>query len=74
MKKHITWMIIGCTVPLLLLFFARALGINENVSFLIFIAAMFACHLLMPMHHAGHAHTEQHNHSEAPKTKNHARH
>ncbi len=56
MKKHIIWMIIGCGLPLLLIFFAPALGISGNVSLFIFIIAMFACHLLMPMHHGGHGH------------------
>ncbi len=74
MNKHFFWMIIGCTVPLLLIFFAPALGISGNVSFFIFIAAMFACHLLMPMHHEGHNHKNQHKHSETPKTENHEHH
>lgn len=43
-------MIIGCTLPLLLIFFVPALGLNSNRSTFIFIVAMFACHLLMPMH------------------------
>lgn len=68
MKKHILWMIIGCILPLLQIFFAPALGISGNVSFLIFIAAMFACHLLMPMHHHG---NHRHEHSETLKTERH---
>lgn len=70
MKKHILWMIIGCTVPLLLIFFAPALGLSGNVSFFIFIVAMFACHLLMPMHHG----RGQQKHSETSNTKNHEHH
>lgn len=69
MKKHIIWMIIGCTVPLLLIFLAPSLGISGNVSFFIFIVAMFACHLLMPMHHGGHAHAEKHKHSQPSKVE-----
>lgn len=70
MKKHIIWMIIGCGLPLLLIFFAPALGISGNVSTLIFIIAMFACHLLMPMHHhGGHKHGSQEKHSETSKTE-----
>lgn len=71
MKKHMIWMIIGCTIPLLLIFFAPALGISGNVSFFIFIAAMFACHLLMPMHHGGRTHGENHKHSQSSKMENH---
>lgn len=70
MNKHTIWMIIGCTIPLLLIFLAPALGISGNVSFFIFIAAMFACHLLMPMHHAGHANDEKHKHSQLSKPEN----
>ena len=47
-------MIIGCGLPLVLIFFAPALGIHGDLSLFIFIAAMFACHLFMPMHHHGH--------------------
>ena len=39
-------MITGCTVPLLLIFLLPLFGITGNYSFLIFIIAMFACHLL----------------------------
>lgn len=74
MKKHILWMIIGCTIPLLLIFFAPALGLSGNTSLLIFIVAMFACHLLMPMHHGGQAHHKQQKHSTTPKSENHEHH
>ncbi len=65
-------MIIGCTVPLLLIFFAPTLGLGSNTSLFIFILAMFACHLLMPMHHGNHRH-EQPN-SETYKTEHHEHH
>ncbi len=75
MKKHIIWMIIGCGLPLLLIFFAPALGISSSVSTFIFIIAMFACHLLMPMHHhSGHKHGSHEKHSETSKTENHESH
>lgn len=74
MKKNMIWMIIGCTVPLLLIFLAPALGISGNLSFLIFIAALFACHLFMPMHHGGHTHGEKQTHSQPSKMKNHESH
>lgn len=79
--KHTLWMIIGCGLPLLLIFFAPALGIDNSVSIFIFIVAMFAFHLLMPMHqhgHGGHGH-EKNNESDnvkeqTIKTKNHEHH
>ncbi len=59
MNKHIIWMIVGCGIPLLLIFLAPAIGISGDISFFIFIVAMFACHLLMPMHH-GSRHDKSH--------------
>lgn len=49
-------MLIGCLLPLLLIFVAPVLGLGGNIPLLIFIAAMFLCHLLMPMHLGGHRH------------------
>ena len=49
-------MAIGCGIPLLLIFFAPALGISSGTSLFIFIVIMFACHLFMPMHHNGNSH------------------
>ena len=72
MNKHVFWMIIGCTVPLLLIFLLPLFGITGNYTFLIFIVAMFACHLLMPMHHKDHQ--ENKHHSEASKTDIHESH
>jgi hypothetical protein len=74
MKKHVVWMIIGCGLPLLLIFFAPALGITGNTSLFIFILAMFAFHLLMPMGHGGHKHGSHENQSETPKSKTHESH
>lgn len=76
MKKHILWMIIGCGLPLLLIFFAPALGINNSISTFVFIVAMFACHLLMPMHHhGGHKHgAADENNSKTSKTETHESH
>lgn len=64
--KHAIWMVIGCVLPLLLIFLAPALGLGSNFSFFIFMLSMFACHLMMPMHHRRHNH-EQHLDSEITK-------
>lgn len=74
MNKHLFWMIIGCTAPLLLIFLLPLFGITGNYTFLIFIVAMFACHLLMPMHHGGHEHDGDKENSETTKTTNHESH
>lgn len=74
MKKHTLWMIIGCGLPLLLIFFAPALGLGSDVSLFIFIIAMFACHLLMPMHHGGHGHSHNEKNTKNTKIENHESH
>lgn len=72
LDKHTLRMIIGCVLPLLLIFLAPAIGLGNNVALLIFIAAMFVCHLLMPMnHHDGNGHSHDHkNHSTDKQTSN----
>lgn len=74
MNKHLFWMIIGCIIPLLLIFFAPALGVEGDINLFIFIIAMFACHLLMPMHHGGHRHDSDDKNSETAKSGNHESH
>lgn len=64
MNKHIIWMIIGYAVPLLFIFLAPVLGLSSNLSLLIFIIAMFGCHLLMPMHHHHRHHNEEYGNKE----------
>lgn len=51
MDKHTFWMIIGCGIPLLLLFFAPLLELNSSITILLFVITMFACHILMIGHH-----------------------
>jgi len=75
MKKHIIWMIIGCSIPLLLIFLAPALGLGSGTSLFIFVIAMFACHLLMPMHsHGAHNDENKQPNSKTTKSENHAHH
>ncbi|MER3320027.1 MULTISPECIES: hypothetical protein [Flavobacteriaceae] len=61
MKGHWIWMVIGCGLPLLLIFFAPALGITGYNGLFGFIILMFVFHLFMP--HGAHGHG-RHNHSE----------
>ncbi len=56
MKNHWLWMVLGCGLPLLFIFFAPVLGIKGNLTLFTFIVIMFAVHLLMPMRHGGHSH------------------
>jgi hypothetical protein len=70
MNKPFGWMIIGCTILLLLLILSPFYGITENISFLIFILAMLAWHLLMP-DRGGHQHTDQQENTEVINAKHH---
>lgn len=58
LDKRTIWMLIGCVLPLLFIFLAPAMGLGENFGLLIFILAMFACHLFMPHGHGGHRHNQ----------------
>ncbi|MDG2431126.1 hypothetical protein [Flavobacterium sp.] len=53
-NNHLIWMIIGCGLPLLLIFLAPAFGIRSSSSLFIFILLMFAIHLFIP--HGSHNH------------------
>jgi len=53
MRGHGLWMILGCTLPLLLVFLLPLLGISGNVRTLLFIVLMFACHLMAMRGHDG---------------------
>jgi hypothetical protein len=67
MKNHNLWMVLGCGLPLLLIFIAPAIGLGENISLFIFIIFMFACHLMMPMSHRKH---DTANHTKTNQTGN----
>ena len=47
MKNHWLWMIIGCGLPLLLIFLLPVFGIKSNTGFLLFMVLCFASHLFM---------------------------
>lgn len=75
MKSHWIWMIIGCGIPLLLIFFAPALGITGYNGLFAFIILMFAIHLIMPSHHGRHKHgSEDHaDHNDEDKGHEHGK-
>lgn len=49
--SHALKMILGCTLPLLLLFVLPLLGIGQGVTLFIAIVLMFGCHLFMTHGH-----------------------
>ena len=52
-------MLLGCVLPLALIFLLPLVGISETVTVFVFIVLMFACHLGMMGHHK-HGSSETH--------------
>ena len=44
LDKNLIWILIGCLVPLMMLFFAPALGITNNAFIMFFLTALFLIH------------------------------
>ena len=61
MNRHVLMMLIGCVLPVLLLFILPAMGLSSSAMIFLVIVLMFACHLLMMRGH-GHDHEEKHEH------------
>lgn len=57
--NHTIRMLIGCLLPLALIFLLPLFGVGSGLTLLLFIVLMFACHLMM----GGHGHSA-HNHQE----------
>ncbi|VAX39330.1 hypothetical protein MNBD_PLANCTO03-675 [hydrothermal vent metagenome] len=53
--KHGLLHLLGCIVPLLLVFLLPLFGVGSGITLLVFVVLMFGCHLLMMGRH-GHAH------------------
>ena len=49
--KHAIWMVIGCALPILLIFLFPVFGIKGNLAVFIFVILMFSCHLFMTRGH-----------------------
>jgi hypothetical protein len=45
--SHTLKMLVGCVLPLLLLFLLPLFGLGEGITLFVAIILMFACHLLM---------------------------
>lgn len=58
MKNHALMMLIGCGLPMLLLFILPGFGVSQEATILIFIVLMMGCHL---MHFKGMGHDEHCN-------------
>ena len=63
-------MVIGCGLPLLLIFFAPALGITGYNGLFGFIILMFILHLFMPHGSHGRGHRDHAGHDKAGHAHN----
>lgn len=59
MGKHALWMLVGCIVPVLILFLLPALGLSSDIAIAAFFVLMMGCHL---MHGAIHKSGQQNSH------------
>ncbi len=72
MRKRDLWMIIGCVLPLLLIFILPAFGIGSGGSIFILIIFMFACHLFMMRRHGEQHGDERHGEHDENKWERHS--
>ena len=49
--SHFWRMLLGCMVPMLLIFVLPMFGVSEGVTLTVFIVLMLGCHLLMMRGH-----------------------
>ena len=69
--KHGILHILGCLIPIALIFILPALGMGNGVTFTVFIVLMFACHLFMMKGHSHAEHDSAHEPAAGnPKTLN----
>jgi len=54
--KHTILHLLGCLVPLLVIFLLPLFGVDSGISLLLFIVLMFGCHLFMMR---GHGHSDR---------------
>lgn len=59
--SHTLRMLLGCLLPLGLIFVLPLFGVGSGVTLLVFVVLMFACHLMMLGGH-GHAPGKGHRH------------
>jgi len=60
--KHGLLHILGCLIPIAVIFILPMLGVSSGVTFTFFIVLMFACHIFMM---GGHSHGEHEHGNEA---------
>ncbi len=66
--SHTVKMLLGCLIPLLLIFLLPVLGVSGDTTSLVFLVLMFACHLFMMR---GHDHGHRHDAAGSGKEGHH---
>lgn len=64
--SHTIRMLIGCLLPLALIFVLPLFGVGSGVTLLVFIGLMFMCHLMMMGGHGHGSHGEHGDHNQHP--------
>ncbi|MCB0726595.1 MAG: hypothetical protein KDD00_03980 [Ignavibacteriae bacterium] len=67
MHKHHFWMIIGCILPIILIFLLPVFNISNQVTLFIIIILVFIGHFFMLGHHGKHSN----NHNGVEKDHEH---
>ena len=74
--NHSLRMLLGCLLPLGLIFVLPLFGVGSGVTLLVFVVLMFGCHLMMLGGHApgkGHEHAGHGGHDHHQDTEKGAR-
>lgn len=61
--KHFLHMLIGCGLPMLLIFVLPLFGVSEGITLTVFIVLMLGCHLLMMRGHMS-DHSDHHTNQQ----------
>lgn len=67
--RHTIWHLLGCILPVAVIFLLPLLGVSSGAVLFVFIVLMFGCHLLMMRGRRGHdgeAPREEGGHDRGP--------
>lgn len=56
--SHSLKMVLGCLLPVVMIFLLPVLGLGSGATMLVAVALMFVCHLLMMRGHGGRHHDQ----------------
>lgn len=71
MKNHALMMLIGCGLPMLLLFILPGFGVSREVTVVIFMVLMMGCHLMHFRHFGQDDHCDDHQKKEGGEHEKH---